>query len=67
MKKYKALKFLTLELTILQYVDDTEIFATADESINETVYIIDKYEKGTGAKINVEKQRVYGQRTGKKN
>ena len=48
MKKYKALK-------ILHYADDTEIFATTDESINEIFYIIDKFEKGTGAKINVEK------------
>ena len=48
MKKYKALKFL-------QYADDTEIFATTDESINEFFCIIDKYEQGTGAKINVEK------------
>ena len=39
----------------IQYADDTEIFATTDESINEIFYIIDKYEMGTGAKINVEK------------
>ena len=45
---------LNSELKILQYADDTEIFATTDESINKIFYIIDKYEKGTGAKIHVE-------------
>ena len=59
-EKIQGVKILNSELKILQYADDTEIFATTDESINEIFYIIDKYEKGTGAKINVEKQRVYG-------
>ena len=42
---------LNSELKILQYADDTEIFSTTDESINEIFYIIDNYEKGTGAKL----------------
>ena len=52
-EKIQGVKILNLK--ILQYADDTEIFATTNESINEIFYIIDKYEKGTGAKINVEK------------
>ena len=51
MKKYKALKFWTLELKLLQHADNTEIFVTTNESINEIFYIIDKYEKGAGAKL----------------
>ena len=54
-EKIQGVKILNSELKVLQYADDTENFATTDESINEIFYIIDKYEKGTGAKINVEK------------
>ena len=35
--------------------DDTEIFVTTEDSIKESFNVIGKYERGTGAKINVEK------------
>ena len=54
-EKIQGIKILNPELNILQYADDTEIFASTDESINEIFSIIDRYEKGTSAKINVEK------------
>ena len=44
-EKIQGVKILNSELTILQYADDTEIFATTDESINEIFYIIDKDER----------------------
>ena len=55
MKKIPGIKISNSELKLLQYADDTEIFATTEESIEEIFKVIQKYEKGTGAKINVKK------------
>ena len=55
MKKIRGIKLSNSELKILQYADDTEIFATTEEFIEEIFKVIQKYEKGTAAKINVEK------------
>ena len=54
-EKIRGVKISNSELKILQYADDTEIFATTEESIEEIFKVIQKYEKGTGAKANVEK------------
>ena len=54
-EKIRGIKISNSELKIIQYADDTEIFATTEESIEEIFEVIQKYEKGTGAKINVEK------------
>ena len=59
-RKIKGVKISGSELKILQYADDTEIFATTEDSIKEIFNVIGKYERGTGAKINVEKRRGYG-------
>ena len=53
-EKIKGVKISGSELKILQYADDTEIFATTEDSIKEIFNVIGKYERGTGAKINVE-------------
>ena len=45
---------------IMQYVDDTELFVTDDESINQILFELKRYETATRAKVNVEKQRAYG-------
>ena len=50
MSKYQA-----EDTTMLQYADDTEIFATTEDSIKEIFNVTGKYERGTGAKINFEK------------
>ena len=52
--KISGVKISGSELKILQYVDDTKIFAITEDSIKEIFNVI-KYERGTGAKINVEK------------
>ena len=54
-KKIKGAKISGSQLKILQYADDTEIFATTEDSIKELFSVIGKYERGTGTKINVEK------------
>ena len=54
-EKIRGVKISNSELKILQYADDTEIFATTEESIEEIFKVIQKFEKGTGAKANVEK------------
>ena len=55
MKKIRCIKISNSNsgLKILQYADDTEISATTEESIEEIFKVIQKYGKGTGAKINV--------------
>ena len=59
-EKIKGVKISGSELKILQYADDTEIFATTEDSIKEIFNVIGKYERGPGAKINVEKRSGYG-------
>ena len=54
-EKIKGVKISGSELKILQYADDTEIFATMEDSIKEIFNVIGKYESSTGTKINVEK------------
>ena len=62
------MKISNSELKILQYAEDTEIFPTTDRSINEIFHIIDTYENGTDAKINVEENREFmGEKLAKKN
>ena len=39
----------------MQYADDTELFVTDDESINQIFSELKRYETATGAKVNVEK------------
>ena len=38
-EKIQGVKILNSELKIVQYADDTEIFATTDESINEINFL----------------------------
>ena len=54
-EKIKGVKISGSELKILQYADDTEIFATTEDSIKKTFNVILKYERGTSAKISVDK------------
>ena len=54
-EKIKGAKISGSELKILQYADDTEYFATTEDSIKQIFNVIGKYERGTGAKMNVEK------------
>ena len=51
----KGITIRDKEQKILQYADDTKIFVTNDSSIKETFKELEKYEKATGAKINIEK------------
>ena len=39
----------------MPYADETQIFVTNDSSVKETFKELEKYEKATGAKINMEK------------
>ena len=39
----------------MQYADDTELFVTDDESINQIFFELKCYKTATGAKVNVEK------------
>ena len=39
----------------MQYADDTELFVTDDESINQIFFELKCYENAAGAKVNVEK------------
>ena len=55
----QGVKITGSELKILQYADDTEIFVTTEDSIKEIYNITGKYEKSTGAKINVEKIGIW--------
>ena len=59
-EKIPGIKISNSELKILQYADDTKIFATTEESIEEIFKVIQKYEKGTGAKLNVKKRKGFG-------
>ena len=45
------------EKEIMQYADDTELFVTDDESINQIFFELKCYETATAAKVNVEKNR----------
>ena len=45
------------EKKIMQYADDTEPFATDDESINQIFFQLKCYETATGAKVSVEKPK----------
>ena len=57
-RSYQNIKEITIrdiEQKILQYADDTKIFVTNDSSVKETFKELEKYEKATGAKINIEK------------
>ena len=56
-ERIRGIKISNSELKILQYAVDTEIFATTEESIEEIFKVIQKYEKGTGAKINAKKTK----------
>ena len=44
-KNRRCLKLSGSELKILQYADDTEIFATMEDSIKEIFNVIGKYER----------------------
>ena len=43
------------EKKIMQYADDTELFVTDDESINQIFFELKCCETAMGAKVNVEK------------
>ena len=43
------------EKKIMQYADDTELFDTDDESINQIFFELKGYETAKGAKLNIEK------------
>ena len=51
----KGITIRDTEQKILLYADDTQIFVTNDSSVKETFKELEKYEKATGAKINIEK------------
>ena len=51
----KGITIRDIEQKILQYADDTQIFVTNDSSVKETFKELEKYEKATSAKINIEK------------
>ena len=51
----KGITIRDIEQKILQYADDTQIFLTNDSSVKETFKELEKCEKATGAKINIEK------------
>ena len=51
----KGITVRDIEQKVLQYADDTQIFVTNDSSVKETFKEPEKYEKATGAKINIEK------------
>ena len=40
---------------MMQYADDTELFVTDDESINQIFFKLICYETATGAEVNVKK------------
>ena len=57
-RSYQNIKGITIrdiEQKILQCADDTQIFVTNDSSVKETFNELEKYEKATGAKIDIEK------------
>ena len=60
MKKIQGVRISSSELRILQYADDTEIFATTEESIEEISKVIRKYEKGTSEKFMSKKRKRFG-------
>ena len=60
-EKIKGVKISGSELKILQYADDTEIFATTEDSIKEIFNVIGKYMGGVQAqKLMLRKRRGYG-------
>ncbi len=57
--RIKGIKIKTGEHTIGQYADDTFIFLDgSDSSLKETIRLLDKFAKGSGLKVNVDKTQV---------
>ena len=52
----KGIKINTKEFKLSQYADDTQIFL--DDSLKETLLILNKFYLMSGLKINVEKTRA---------
>ena len=53
--RIKGVRVGNSEKKIMQYADDTELFVTDDESINQIFFELKCYETATGAKVNVDK------------
>ena len=48
------------DIKIQGYADDTNIFVANDQSIIEALNLVKKFEKATGASLNINKTKVFG-------